>query len=286
MSQVHDPDNVLVIDNGSTDNTREVISKFPEIRVIYDADRRLSELLNRGWKESASDIVGFLNDDTVVTSMWVEDVKTYFARLRDAAAIGGPTIDVNPRRIAKFVSGNGIIRKFATKVYDVLVLQGRLYDYGLLTPWGAFSIGTQSPTVPVAVSTLTITNMAVKREVLDALNGFDESFSFQHIDGFFFISLLRKGFVMYAIPGAGVRHYPNPTGRVRSAYNLALDQAVFEKKLRPTKTKDKLLLRLNSFAFFAFWILSNHENRVEVINSILRGYLDGSCSSMRFSKRE
>ncbi len=67
LSQLNDQIEVLVVDNGSTDQTREVTINFAykikQIRYIYEPAIGLSHARNRGIKEAHSDWVLFLDDD-------------------------------------------------------------------------------------------------------------------------------------------------------------------------------------------------------------------------------
>src|SRR4051812_25103238 len=64
---------VLVIDNNSSDRTREVIEDFcnrypGRFRYLFEAQQGKSYALNSGIRESSGDILAFMDDDVIVES--------------------------------------------------------------------------------------------------------------------------------------------------------------------------------------------------------------------------
>lgn len=57
----------IVVDGGSTDETGDVLKKYPHLKWISEPDEGQSDALNKGFKMASGDIVGWLNsDDTYV----------------------------------------------------------------------------------------------------------------------------------------------------------------------------------------------------------------------------
>jgi glucosyl-dolichyl phosphate glucuronosyltransferase len=85
---------ILVIDNGSTDTTRDVLAKLvrriPNLRVRTEPHLGLSHARNRALREAEGDIVAFLDDDARPEPGWLESLDGAFNRPHKPAAVGGP----------------------------------------------------------------------------------------------------------------------------------------------------------------------------------------------------
>jgi len=84
---------LLVVDNNSSDETREVVESFScgsQLRPRYVLENKsgLSHARNRGVKESLGDIVSFLDDDVVVATDWLAQIRLAFANYK-AVCVGG-----------------------------------------------------------------------------------------------------------------------------------------------------------------------------------------------------
>jgi GT2 family glycosyltransferase len=81
---------ILVINDGSTDNTINIINEFP-FRVISTEPVGLSRARNIGMQEAAGEIVAYLDDDAYPDPHWVSYLAEAF-KDSDYAAIGGPNV--------------------------------------------------------------------------------------------------------------------------------------------------------------------------------------------------
>ena len=72
---------VLVIDNGSSDDTREVAEAFRHIkhlRFIRDPVLGLSHARNTGWRAARGRLVAYMDDDAVASPHWAERILRRF----------------------------------------------------------------------------------------------------------------------------------------------------------------------------------------------------------------
>jgi len=71
------PKEIIVVDNSSTDNTREVISSFEEklpVRYIFEGKIGPSFARNRGIQEARGDLLAFTDSDCLPGKRWVEEI--------------------------------------------------------------------------------------------------------------------------------------------------------------------------------------------------------------------
>lgn len=63
LSQTHAGAEVIVVDDGSTDNPASITNQFPQVKLIRQENKGLSAARNTGWRDSSGDIVIFLDAD-------------------------------------------------------------------------------------------------------------------------------------------------------------------------------------------------------------------------------
>jgi glycosyltransferase involved in cell wall biosynthesis len=82
---------ILVVDNASTDDTRQVMQmKIPQapvpLRYLYEPIPGLHQCRHRGTREARGKVVGFLDDDTIVTPQWISGIDLILSKQADAVA--------------------------------------------------------------------------------------------------------------------------------------------------------------------------------------------------------
>lgn len=87
-AQTDAPDEVIVVDNNSTDRTAEIAKNFPFVKVLRAKKQGVLHARNKGFDAAKGDIIGRIDADTVLQPEWVETVKRVLADRRYAAATG------------------------------------------------------------------------------------------------------------------------------------------------------------------------------------------------------
>ena len=133
----------IVVDNGSTDDTVNVVSAF-DVRLLHAATPGAAAARNRGLRAATGDVVLFCDADVVLTRRWLPEM---------VAAFEDPSVMLAAGRIVCYPPKTGAERYLANcGVYDVERATERKY-------------------FPLAPSG----NMGVRREAALAVDGFDES---------------------------------------------------------------------------------------------------------------
>lgn len=78
-NQVEQADEVVVVDNNSTDDSVKIAKKYKFVRLIHEPKQGVLHARNKGFDVANSDIIGRIDSDTVLPKDWVRHVKEYYA---------------------------------------------------------------------------------------------------------------------------------------------------------------------------------------------------------------
>ncbi|MFZ2769944.1 MAG: glycosyltransferase family A protein, partial [Minisyncoccia bacterium] len=69
---------IIVIDNASTDSTKDVAEKYLGVRVIREDQKGLTKARQRGYTESTGDIIAYIDADTHMPEKWIDILEENF----------------------------------------------------------------------------------------------------------------------------------------------------------------------------------------------------------------
>ncbi|MHB8262640.1 MAG: glycosyltransferase [Acidimicrobiales bacterium] len=149
-------DEVIVVDNGSTDGTREYLGNYPWVKLVRN-DRNLGFAAgnNAGAAIATRPLVVFLNNDTVLAGRWLDALVFPFS---------DPLVGATGPR-SNYVTGPQLIPDVAYEAGDMLSMRH------FAATWSAQHSGEVEE-----VEGLIGFCLAVRRSTFEALGGFDESF--------------------------------------------------------------------------------------------------------------
>lgn len=95
------PYEVIIVDNNSTDRTREVVEsyaaqRYPPVRYVFEPRQGLSYARNAGIAAARAPVVAFTDDDVRVQADWVGVIRRTFDRHPDIECLGGRTLPIWP----------------------------------------------------------------------------------------------------------------------------------------------------------------------------------------------
>lgn len=83
---------VIVVNNASTDHTREVVSHFKKVQLIDEPEKGLSCARQAGFLASKGELIANIDADTHLPKGWIETVIKSFDNNKKLVALSGPQI--------------------------------------------------------------------------------------------------------------------------------------------------------------------------------------------------
>jgi glycosyltransferase involved in cell wall biosynthesis len=166
---------VLVVDDGSTDNTPAILARFPQVRAIRQENLGLSVARNTGLQAATGSIVAYTDSDCFADPQWLVQLVHRFRR-STAAGVGGPNLTPEDGWLAACVA--------ASPGQPVHVLESD-------------QVAEHIPGC----------NMAFRRDALLAVNGFDPVYRKAGDDVDLCWRLQQAGYWLTFAPGAFVWHH-------------------------------------------------------------------------------
>ncbi len=157
LAQTRPPDEVLVVDNASTDRTGDVARAVRGVRVVDEPVKGLVVARETGRLAARGDILAYVDADCRPPIFWLERVERHFLERPALVGLTGPY-----RFYDWDLLGRAIVRG-----YDVLVAPPTHFLVHHLLQVGAIFYGG---------------NFAVSRRALARIGGFDRSIEFHGED--------------------------------------------------------------------------------------------------------
>jgi len=171
-------DEIVIVDDGSTDKTAKIIKQYAkcnnQIKYYYQKNAGPAAARNIAWKNSNADICVFTDGDCKPNKDWLEKLIAPFENL-DIAAAGGTYRTLNENNLlAKFIG-----LEIESKYRNVK---------GCIDAHGSY-------------------NLAIKKNVLQEFNGFDERYKFPSGEDWDLTYKISNKYKIIFVPLAIVGHY-------------------------------------------------------------------------------
>ncbi len=92
---------IIVVNNASTDRTREVVAQYKEVRIVDERRKGIVWARRAGFLAATGDLIANVDADTMLTPGWIKKVFEEFSRDQKLLALSGPFIyyDLSPKTL-------------------------------------------------------------------------------------------------------------------------------------------------------------------------------------------
>jgi GT2 family glycosyltransferase len=197
---------ILVVDDGSTDDTAAVARSHDVTVVKHPHNLGIAAARNTGLIAAKADIIAFLDDDCEPEPEWAQRLLAGYAE-EDIAGVCGPIVPRTPPGLMRgFLNRNNPLVPLELELADGYSLPYRFYLY-LKRQWSRPSkTGTRD------VYSFAGANMSFRRKALFDAGQFDERFRFgaEELDMCMRVTQTIEGARLTFVPQARVIHHFKP----------------------------------------------------------------------------
>jgi len=171
---------IILVDGGSTDRTREIIQSYP-VKLLIEERRGLNVARNTGVRNSSGEIILFTDSDCVVPKDWVKQIVKNF-RDKEVGCVGGNVSRYEENFLSRYADESlmPVLRNFRKRMVLENVEPPMNYPAGC--------------------------NMAFRRDVFKRVGGFNEEIHYGFDEDELVERICEAGYKMILDPEAVVMH--------------------------------------------------------------------------------
>lgn len=143
---------VIVVNNSSTDKTKEIALSFPGVIVVDEPKKGLVNARHAGFVVSKGELIANVDADTVMPKGWIKEVLKEFSSNPGLVALSGPFIFYDLSKLTNF-----FVRVYYLGGYLVHLTNHHLLRIGALLQGG---------------------NFIVRRTAMEEIGGFNKEYDF------------------------------------------------------------------------------------------------------------
>lgn len=211
---------IIVVNNASTDRTKEIASKYKGVKVVDEPRKGLVRARQAGFLASTGDLIANVDADAMLTQGWIKTVFAEFSKNPKLVALSGPFVYYD---LPKWI--NFFVKTLHYPISFLAYLVGRF----ILRKSAVLQGG----------------NFVVRRDALEKIGGYNTNIEFYGEDTDIAVRMSKVGAVKftYSLPmyasGRRIAEEGVFTMGIRYGANY-LSMAIFKKPLSKTSSDIRL----------------------------------------------
>lgn len=196
QSQLESKFDVIVVDNGSTDGSQEMLhQKYPQVKLIQnDRNMGLGKASNQGIEATQGEFILLLNNDTIVNKKALDSMVRLMREKPEAGAVGCKLLNGD----GSFQSGFGGFSNLLEEFLIAIQIGERI--------WPGYPLQGDSTTTRT-VGWMSSACLLVRRKTLDQIGLLDESYFIYGDETDLQYRMKKAGWKAYYIPDATIIHF-------------------------------------------------------------------------------
>ncbi len=138
---------IIVVDNNSTDNTKNIAEKFPGVKVVHKLEKGPNHARQKGIDVATGDILAFIDADTKMPKGWIDIAIKEFSQNKNLGCLSGPYVYYDFSKWEQFLC----LIYWYLLAYPTYLILGHMVVGG---------------------------NFVIRKEILDKMQGLDTSIAF------------------------------------------------------------------------------------------------------------
>jgi GT2 family glycosyltransferase len=265
-SQIRKPDEILLVDDGSTDGTDVFVTRsYPEVRLLrFDSNRGFAAAVNEGIRRSTGGYIALLNNDTRAAPQWLSELEK---TLDENSSVGFCSSKMLFADRPNIINSIGIGFTRAGAAFDVG--EGRADGQEFQHPRPIFGACAGAA--------------MYRRELFDEIGLLDEDFFMWYEDVDLSFRAQLAGYRCQYVPTAVVYHVGGGTASSTDALHIRYctrNQVLVMVKNLPAPLRSTYFRRL-------LWVSLKHSAKALLKGelSVTRGYLSALMGLRHFLKK-
>lgn len=124
FAQSEKPDEIIVVNNNSADNTVSIIQKYKDIKILFEKKQGTTPTRNKGFNAAKYHIIARCDADSILPNNWIKKIKEVFSKNEKVVGFTNPIILYDLPVVAKSSLPSDIYYYLSKAIIGIPTLMG------------------------------------------------------------------------------------------------------------------------------------------------------------------